>query len=48
MSDSEFHSCARWPGWRQNETRRDSVRGVMKPPAAAAWLQLVLNILIIN
>jgi len=24
-------------GWRRNETRRDSVRGVMKPLAAAAW-----------
>jgi hypothetical protein len=25
-------------GWRRNETRRDSVRGVMQPLAAAAWV----------
>ncbi|OJW18184.1 MAG: hypothetical protein BGO48_16615 [Mucilaginibacter sp. 44-25] len=25
-------------GWRRNETRRDSVRVIMQPLAAAAWI----------
>ena len=44
MSDGEFHSCK--GGEAGGVTEPGAVaRGVMKPPAAAAWHQLVLNIL---
>jgi hypothetical protein len=35
-----FTLAARQRGWRQNGTCRDSVRGVMQPLAAAAWVCL--------
>jgi hypothetical protein len=41
MSDSEFHCCEAGGGMEPGAI----ARGIMKTPAAAAWLQLVLNIL---
>jgi len=43
MSDSEFYSCKGGEAGGGIEPGAKA-RGVMKPPAAAAWLQLALNI----
>nr|MBB6232713.1 hypothetical protein [Mucilaginibacter sp. FT3.2] len=45
MSDSEFHSCVRGGEAGGGMEPGAIARGVMKPPAAAAWPQLILNIL---
>ena len=44
MSDSEFHSCLCGGEAGGGMEPGAIARGVMKPPAAAAWLQSVVNI----